>query len=62
VATIRAYLRAQLVDDLHLALRPVLLGAGERLFDDVDLPALGYKCVKSIAGERATHAFLRRTG
>jgi len=62
VATVRQYLRAGLVDDLHLALRPVLLGRGEHLLRDLDLPALGYECVRSVAGERATHVFLRRRG
>ncbi len=60
VATIREYLRARLVDELHLALRPVLLGRGENLFHGLDLDALGYECRKSVAGERATHLFLRR--
>jgi dihydrofolate reductase len=59
-ATVKQYLRARLVDDLHLAMRPVLLGAGERLFDGIDARALGYECEKSVAGERATHLFLRR--
>jgi dihydrofolate reductase len=60
VATVREYLRAGLVDELHLAVRPVLLGAGENLFEGLDLPALGYECERQLAGERATHMFLRR--
>ncbi len=60
VSTIRQYLRARLVDELHLALRPVLLGSGEHLWRDLDLHALGYECVRVVAGERATHVFLRR--
>jgi dihydrofolate reductase len=60
VATIRQYLRAGLIDDLHLATRPVLLGRGEHLFHDLDLRALGYQCDQSVAGERATHVFIRR--
>jgi dihydrofolate reductase len=59
-ATIRQYLRAGLIDDLHLALSPVLLGTGEHLLHDIDLHALGYACEKCIAGERATHLFLRK--
>ena len=59
-ATIRQYLRAALVDELHLAVRPVLLGSGEHLLSDIDLPALGYECAKYVAGERAAHVFLRR--
>ena len=60
VATIRQYLRVALVDELHLAIRPVLLGSGEHLLKDIDLRALGYECAKSVAGERATHVFLRK--
>ncbi len=60
VSTIRQYLRAGLIDELHLAVRPVLLGAGEALFERIDLPALGYEAVKHVAGERATHVFLRK--
>jgi len=59
-ATIREYLRAQLIDELHLAIRPVVLGAGENLWHDLDMSALGYECTKHVAGERALHAFLRR--
>jgi dihydrofolate reductase len=60
VSTIRQYLRAGLIDELHLALRPVLLGRGEHLLHDIDLRALGYECTRCIAGERATHLFLRK--
>ena len=60
VATVRQYLRAGLIDDLHLAIRPVLLGAGEHLLRDIDLPSLGYQCTNWIAGERATHVFLSK--
>ena len=60
VSTIRQYLRAALIDELHLAIRPILLGSGEHLLHDIDLCGLGYECVKSVAGERATHVFLRR--
>ena len=60
VATIRQYLREGLIDELHLAMRPVLLGRGEPLLQDIDLRALGYECTRSVAGERATHFFLRR--
>lgn len=58
VATVREYLRAGLIDELHFALAPVLLGSGEHLWSGLDLPALGYDCVKVVAGERATHVFL----
>ena len=60
VATVRQYLRAGLIDELHLVVRPVLLGAGEHLWHDIDAHALGYECVKTVAGERATHVFLRK--
>jgi dihydrofolate reductase len=60
VATIRQYLRAALIDELHLALRPVLLGSGEHLLSGIDLRALGYECSRWVAGERAIHVFLRR--
>ena len=60
VATIRQYLEAGLIDDLHLAVRPVLLGSGEHLWKNLDARALGYECVRSVAGERATHVYLRR--
>ncbi len=60
VSTIRQFLQARLVDELHLAVRPVLLGAGEHLMHGLNLPALGYHCEKSVAGERATHVFLSK--
>jgi dihydrofolate reductase len=60
VATVREYLNAALIDQLHLAVSPVLLGSGEHLLKDLDLRALGYECEKSVAGERATHVFLRK--
>lgn len=60
VATIRQYLRAALVDELHLAIRPILLGTGEHLLDGLDLPALGYECRRWVAGERAAHVILAR--
>ncbi len=59
-STIRQYLRASLVDELHLAIRPVLLGSGEHLLQGLDMCTLGYECTKSVAGERAIHVFLRR--
>jgi dihydrofolate reductase len=60
VATIREYLRARLIDELHLAMRPVLLGSGEHLWSGIDMHALGYECTNLVAGERATHVFLRK--
>jgi dihydrofolate reductase len=60
VATIQQYLRAGLLDELHIAITPVLLGSGERLFAGVDTRALGYKCVEHVASELATHVVLRK--
>jgi dihydrofolate reductase len=60
VATIRQYLRAGLVDEFHRAMRPVMLGTGEHLLQDIDLPALGYECADYLMGERATHVFMRK--
>lgn len=60
VATIRQYLGAGLIDRLHVALSPVLLGAGEHLFAGLDLVAAGYRCTEHRASERATHLVLER--
>jgi dihydrofolate reductase len=60
VSSVRQYLRAGLIDELHLAVRPVLLGSGEHLLRDIDMRALGFECMEHVAGERATHVFLRR--
>ena len=62
VATIRQFLQAGLIDELHLAQRPVLLGGGESLLEGIDMPALGYECARYVQGERASHVFLRRGG
>lgn len=59
-ATVRQYLQAGLIDELHLAISPVLLGRGERLFEGVDLRALGYRCTRHAASEQATHLILER--
>lgn len=60
VNVIQQYLRQRLIDDMHIAISPVLLGAGERLFEGVNLPALGYACVKHQATARAIHLILSR--
>jgi len=60
VATIRQYLRAGLVDEMHLAVSPVLLGTGESLLGGMDLPNLGYACAERVAGEGATHYVIGR--
>jgi len=62
VSTIRQYLRAGLIDELQLAISPVLLGTGEHLLNGIDLRALGYECVDHISGTRAAaHVTLRKT-
>ncbi|MEO9163166.1 MAG: dihydrofolate reductase family protein [Casimicrobiaceae bacterium] len=60
--TIQQYLRAGLIDEIHVAIAPVLLGSGERLFEGVDLRALEYDCVQHAASEKATHVVLKRRG
>lgn len=60
--TIQQYLREGLIDELHVAIAPILLGGGERLFDGVDLRALGYECVEFKASDKATHVVLRQRG
>lgn len=61
-STIQQYLRARLVDEMHLAMSPVLLGAGESLFAGLDLRALGYACTEHVSTARATHLVVTRTG
>ena len=61
VATIQQYLRAGLVNELHLAFAPVLLGSGESLFSGINMRSLGYQCVEHVATEKATHVVLRKT-
>ena len=60
VATIRQYLRAGLVDEMHLAIAPTLLGAGEHLFCGVDVLKLGYRCAEHVATGAATHVVLAK--
>jgi dihydrofolate reductase len=60
VSTIRQYLTAGQVDEMHLAFSPVLLGEGENLFAGIDLPKLGFRPVQTTAGEEATHVILKR--
>jgi dihydrofolate reductase len=60
VASIRQYLRAGLVDELHLVIAPVLLGTGEHLLSGLDLLGLGYQCTQHVPTERVTHVVLTR--
>jgi len=60
--TIRQYLREGLIDELHIAISPILLGTGEPLFEGIDLRALGYECIQFVPSEKATHVVLRRQG
>lgn len=60
VNVIQQFLRQRLIDEMHIAIAPVILGAGERLFDGVNLRDLGYSCTKHEASSRATHVVLSR--
>jgi dihydrofolate reductase len=60
VATIQQYLRARLIDELHLAVAPILLGSGERLFAGLDAVALGYRCTEHVSTAAVTHIVITR--
>jgi dihydrofolate reductase len=60
VATIREYLRARLIDEMHLAISPVLLGSGESLLAGINLLSLGYQVTASIYGPKAAHVTIRK--
>jgi len=60
VATIRQYLQAQLVDEMHLAIAPVLLGGGEHLLGGIDLPRLGYQCAEHVPTAGAMHFVVKK--
>jgi dihydrofolate reductase len=60
VATIQQYLRARLIDELHLAISPTLLGSGENLFAGLDAAALGYHCIEQVPSANVTHVILAR--
>jgi dihydrofolate reductase len=60
VATIQQYLRERLIDELHLAIAPTVLGSGERFFGDIDVVKLGYHCAEHVTTPNALHVVLRR--
>ncbi|MET3582213.1 dihydrofolate reductase [Mesorhizobium robiniae] len=60
VATVRQYLREKLIDDMHLAISPMLLGSGENLFAGIDMLKLGYRCSEQVATPNATHFIIER--
>jgi len=57
---IQQFLRQRLIDEMHIAISPVVLGSGERLFEGIDLQALGYGCTQHVASPNATHVVLSR--
>lgn len=59
-STIRQYLKAELIDEMHVALSPTLLGRGEPLFEGIDLTALGYRVTQHAATEKALHLMVER--
>ncbi len=60
VSVIRQYLQAGEIDEMHLALSPVLMGEGEHLFSGINLHQLGFTPIKTVAGENATHVVMKR--
>lgn len=62
VSTLRQYLQARLIDELHVAISPAVLGSGEALFSGIDLLKLGYRCSEHAPTARATHLVLTRQG
>ena len=60
VQTVREYLHADLIDEMHLAISPLLLGRGENLLAGIDLTALGFRCSEHVASANATHVVLTR--
>lgn len=60
VDVIQQYLHQRLIDEMHIAIAPVLLGAGERLFEGINLPALGYVCTQHACSALATHVVISR--
>jgi len=61
-STIRQYLSAGLIDELHFAISPILLGSGEHLLVGIDTPKIGYRCTEHVATANATHVVLAKAG
>lgn len=59
-STVRQYLQAGLIDEMHIAFSPIFLGKGEHLFEGIDLPKLGFTDQQTIIGEAATHVVLKK--
>jgi len=60
VNTVKQFLRAGLIDEMHLAVSPVILGSGENLFEGIDLPALGFKVLENVPSSKALHIRLAK--
>jgi len=60
VSVIRQYLAADQIDEIHLAVSPVLLGEGEHLFSGINLPKLGFTPFRTVSGESATHVLIKK--
>jgi dihydrofolate reductase len=61
VSTVRQYLSKRLIDEMHFAVSPALMGRGENLFAGLDFVALGYQTTEHVAGPSATHVTVKRT-
>ena len=62
VATIRQFLQAKMIEEMHLAVSPVVMGSGEALYAGLNLAELGYRCRELVAGEKAMHVMFGREG
>jgi len=60
VSVIRQYLAADQIDEIHLAVSPVLLGEGEHLFSGINIPKLGFTPFRTVSGESATHVLIKK--
>lgn len=60
VNTVRQYLNAKLIYEMHIAIAPVFLGAGEHLFSNIDMVSLGYTCTEQVATDNAIHVVIKK--